>query len=175
MCNARFRDARERTLMKNIAYAGALVAFLEIDMGIIEELIADKFARKKALHDSNRDALRIGYEYARQHFACPLPIHLETMDANAGKILIDGNTAAALGCLYAGATVAAWYPITPSTSVMDAFKEFCEKYRRDSETGRNNYLILQAEDELAAIGMVLGAAGTARAPSRPLQDPGFLS
>ena len=100
----------------------------------------------------------LGYDYAKEHFACPLPFHLQKMDAKRDKILIDGNTATALGCIYAGATVAAWYPITPATSVMDAFKAFCEQFRRDAETGKNNYVILQAEDELAAIGMVLGAS-----------------
>src|SRR5579875_2994416 len=100
MCNARFKSARERTLMKNIAYAGALVAFLDIDMPVIEALLDEKFAGKKALRDSNHAALRIGYDYAREHFACPLPFRLETMDANSDKILIDGNTAAALGCVY---------------------------------------------------------------------------
>jgi 2-oxoglutarate ferredoxin oxidoreductase subunit alpha len=157
MCNRNFRDPRERTLMKNIGYAGSLVAILDIDMPTVEELLAERFAGKKALRESNRQALRLGYEYAKERFECPLPFHLEKMDANSDKILIDGNTATALGCLYAGATVAAWYPITPATSVMDAFKMFCEKYRRDPETGQNNYLILQAEDELAAIGMVIGA------------------
>jgi 2-oxoglutarate ferredoxin oxidoreductase subunit alpha len=102
--------------------------------------------------------MRIGYDYARAELNCPLPFHLEPLNANSDKILIDGNTAAALGCVYAGATVAAWYPITPATSVMDAFREFCHKYRRDPETGANNYVILQAEDELAAIGMVIGAS-----------------
>jgi len=157
LCNEHFADSRERILMKNIAYAGSLVALLEIDLKIVEDSVAEKYSGKKALAESNHRALRLGYEYAREHFECPLPFHLEKMDANADKILIDGNTATALGCLYAGATVAAWYPITPSTSVMDAFKTLCEKYRRDPETGKNNYLILQAEDELAAIGMVIGA------------------
>jgi 2-oxoglutarate/2-oxoacid ferredoxin oxidoreductase subunit alpha len=158
MCNERFKDARARTLIKNIAYAGALVATLEIDMGTVEALLGERFAGKKALRDSNLQALKIGYEYAKEHFPCPLPFHLQPMDANRDKILIDGNTATALGCVYAGATVAAWYPITPATSVMDAFKEFCERFRRDAETGRNNYCVLQAEDELAAIGMVIGAS-----------------
>jgi 2-oxoglutarate ferredoxin oxidoreductase subunit alpha len=158
LCNERFPDARARTLMKNIAYAGSLVAALDIDMPIVEELLAERFSGKKVLRESNREALRIGYDYAKDHFTCPLPIHLAPMNANEGKVLIDGNTATALGCIYAGATVAAWYPITPATSVMDAFKEFCEKYRRDPETGRNNYCIIQAEDELAAIGMVIGAS-----------------
>jgi 2-oxoglutarate/2-oxoacid ferredoxin oxidoreductase subunit alpha len=157
MCNERFPDPRQRILMKNIAYAGCLVAVLDIDMPIIENLLAETFAGKAALRESNRQALQIGYEYARAQFDCPLPFHLEKMAANADKILIDGNTATALGCLYAGATVAAWYPITPATSVMDAFRQFCDKYRRDPETGHNNYCILQAEDELAAIGMVIGA------------------
>jgi 2-oxoglutarate ferredoxin oxidoreductase subunit alpha len=158
MCNRNFQDPRARTLMKNIGYAGSLVAILDIDMPTVEELLTERFAGKKALRESNRQALRLGYEYAKEQFECPLPFHLERMDANNDKILIDGNTATALGCLYAGATVAAWYPITPATSVMDAFKMFCEKYRRDPDTGQNNYLILQAEDELAAIGMVIGAS-----------------
>jgi 2-oxoglutarate/2-oxoacid ferredoxin oxidoreductase subunit alpha len=158
LCNEQFKDSRERILMKNIAYAGSLVALLNVDMTIVEDLLDEKFSGKKPLRESNRKALDIGFEYAKQHFDCPLPFYLEKTDANSDKILIDGNTAAALGCLYAGATVAAWYPITPATSVMDAFKQFCEKYRRDPVTGRNNYCILQAEDELAAIGMVIGAS-----------------
>ncbi len=158
LCNERFREPRERTLMKNIAYAGSLVALLDIDMHIVEELLTERFAGKKAMRESNKQALQIGIEYARENFECPLSFHLEKMDANGDKILIDGNTATALGCIYAGATVAAWYPITPATSVMDAFKQFCEKFRRDGETKRNNYAILQAEDELAAIGMVIGAS-----------------
>ncbi len=158
MCTENFKEPRERILMKNIAYAGSLVAVLGIDMAVVEELLTERFAGKKGLRESNTKALSLGYNYAQEHFDCPLPFHLEKMDENADKILIDGNTATALGCLYAGATVAAWYPITPATSVMDAFKEFCEKYRKDPETGENNYVILQAEDELAAIGMVIGAS-----------------
>lgn len=157
MCNETFSDPRERVLMKNIAYAGALIAALQIDMDVVGRLLDEKFAAKKALRASNHQALRLGFDYAREHFPA-LPFRLEKMEANGDKILIDGNTATALGCLYAGATVAAWYPITPSTSAMDAFKEFCEEYRKDPETGKNNYLILQAEDELAAIGMVIGAS-----------------
>src|SRR5215831_16207423 len=158
MCNEIFKDSRERILMKNIAYLGALVALLDIDMGIIDQMLEEKFGKKKALRESNHRALRAGYDYAVKNLDCPLPIRLEKMNATADKILIDGNTATALGCLYAGATVAAWYPITPATSVMDAFRQFCADYRKDPETGKNNYCILQAEDELAAIGMVIGAA-----------------
>jgi 2-oxoglutarate/2-oxoacid ferredoxin oxidoreductase subunit alpha len=158
MCNQAFEDPRARILMKNIAYAGAMVAALDIDMGVVNALLEEKFAGKKALAESNRKALNLGYRYAKDHFECPLPFRLEKMDGNKDKILIDGNTATALGAIYAGCTVAAWYPITPATSVMDAFKGFCEQYRKDPETGKNNYLIVQAEDELAAIGMVLGAS-----------------
>src|SRR5271165_2356533 len=158
LCNERFKEPRERILMKNIAYAGSLVALLDIDLDVVDELLAETFAKKKALRESNHQAVRLGYDYAKEHFACPLPFHLRRMNANDGKILIDGNTATALGCLYAGATVAAWYPITPATSIMDAFKGFCDAHRRDPDTGKNNYIIVQAEDELAAIGMVIGAA-----------------
>src|SRR5579864_9185425 len=158
LCNENFKDSRERILMKNIAYAGSLCAILNADMTLVGELLDQKYSGKKGLRESNIRALRLGYDYTREHFECPLPFHLERMDANGDKILIDGNTAIALGCVYAGATVAAWYPITPSTSAMDAFKMFCEKFRHDPETGKNNYAIIQAEDELAAIGMVIGAS-----------------
>ncbi len=158
MCNETFRDSRERVLMKNIATAGALIELLNIDSAIIQQLIEEKYGRKKGLRESNQKALRLGADYVRENFPCPLPFHLQTMDGNGDRILIDGNTAVALGCVYAGATVAAWYPITPSTSAMDAFKVFCERFRKDKATGEQNYLILQAEDELAAIGMVIGAS-----------------
>ncbi len=173
MCNETFKEARERILMKNIAYAGTLVALLDVDMAVVEQLLDEKFAAKKAMRESNTKALRLGYDYAKEHFQCPLPFHLEKMNANQDKILIDGNTAAALGCVYAGATVAAWYPITPSTSCMDAFKEFCEKYRKDPETGDNNFCILQAEDELGAIGMVIGASWNGARAFTSTSGPGI--
>jgi 2-oxoglutarate/2-oxoacid ferredoxin oxidoreductase subunit alpha len=172
MCTDNFRDPRERILMKNIAYAGSLVAVLDVDLALVEQLLEEKYAGKKKLSESNHRALRLGYEYAKEHFA-PLPFRLERMDENRDKILIDGNTATALGCVYAGATVAAWYPITPSTSVMDAFKGFCDKYRKDSETGKNNCLILQAEDELAAIGMVIGASWNGARAFTSTSGPGI--
>jgi len=173
MCNETFKDARERILMKNIAYAGTLVALLDVDMGVVEQLLDEKFSAKKAMRESNSKALRLGYDYAKEHLPCPLPFHLEKMNANDDKILIDGNTAVALGCVYAGATVAAWYPITPSTSCMDAFKEFCEKYRKDPETGNNNFCILQAEDELGAIGMVIGASWNGARAFTSTSGPGI--
>jgi 2-oxoglutarate ferredoxin oxidoreductase subunit alpha len=173
LCNEIFTDSRERILMKNIAYLGALVALIDVDMAVIEELLEEKFSRKKALRDSNHRALRAGYDHAMESFDCPLPIRLEKMTATDDRILIDGNTATALGCVYAGATVAAWYPITPSTSVMDAFKEFCAAYRKDPETGLNNYCIIQAEDELAAIGMVIGASWNGARAFTSTSGPGI--
>ena len=119
-----------------------------MDTEIIRALLTEKYSRKPALMDSNQKAVDLGYDYATANFACPLPIRLEAMDKTKDSILIDGNTAAALGCLYAGATVGAWYPITPATSLMEAFKSFCQKYRREPETKRNRFAILQAEDEI---------------------------
>src|SRR5918994_7060729 len=173
LCNAAFSGVRERILMKNIAYAGALAALLGLDTEIIRALLKEKFSRKPALMDSNQKAVDLGYGYAREHFECPLPIHLEPMDQTSKAILIDGNTAAALGCLYAGATVGAWYPITPATSLMEAFRGFCQKYRRDPETERNRFAIVQAEDELAAIGIVIGASWAGARAFTPTAGPGI--
>jgi 2-oxoglutarate/2-oxoacid ferredoxin oxidoreductase subunit alpha len=157
LCGEIFKDSRERILMKNIAYVGTLAALLDIELAVVETLLDEKFAGKPALRASNHKAFKLGYDYAVEHFAYPLPLKLRRMDKTKDCILIDGNTATALGCVYAGVTVAAWYPITPSTSVMDAFTSFCKKYRRDPETGKNRFCIVQAEDELAAVGMVIGA------------------
>jgi 2-oxoglutarate ferredoxin oxidoreductase subunit alpha len=173
LCNQHFKGVRERILMKNIAYAGALAALVGIDTDIIRGLLKEKFGKKPALVDSNKKAVDLGYDYAIAHFECPLPIRLERTDATKDCILIDGNTAAALGCLYAGATVGAWYPITPATSLMEAFKSFCQKYRRDPETKKNRFAILQAEDELAAIGMVIGASWAGARAFTPTAGPGI--
>src|SRR6187455_1795768 len=140
---------------------------------IIAALTKEKYAAKKALLDSNEKAIALGYDYAKAHFDCPLPIHLEKMDATRDSILIDGNTAAALGAVYAGATVGAWYPITPATSVMEAFKSFCMKYRRDPVTKQKKFAILQAEDELAALGMVVGASWAGARAFTPTAGPGI--
>jgi 2-oxoglutarate ferredoxin oxidoreductase subunit alpha len=158
MCNEAYTDARQRILMKNVGYVGALAALLEIDMEVIRGQLQKTFANKEQLIAANLKALQLGYDYAKEHFDCPLPIHVKAMDKTDNYMMIDGNTAAALGCIYAGATFAAWYPITPSTSLMDAFTRYCEKYRRDTDSGKNRYCIVQAEDELAAIGMVIGAS-----------------
>ena len=114
MCNEHFSNARARILMKNMAYVGALASLLELDREVIEDAVHRTFASKQALLQANMDAIELGANYASDHFDCPLPTRVETMNETAGKIMIDGNTASALGCLFAGATVGAWYPITPS-------------------------------------------------------------
>ncbi|MEP6991316.1 MAG: 2-oxoacid:acceptor oxidoreductase subunit alpha [bacterium] len=157
MCVETFEGDRNRTLLRNIVYAGALAALLKIDMEIIGRMLVEKFSKKKALLDSNNTAIRLGYDYAMANYACPLPFHLEPMDDTSDFIIIDGNAAAALGAVYAGATVGAWYPITPSTSLMEAFGAFCRKFRTEKESGLAKYCIIQAEDELSAAGIAIGA------------------
>jgi len=157
MCVEAFEKDRDRTLLRNIVYAGTLVALLNLDMDVIEGMLNEKFGKKVRLLEANQRAIRLGYDYAKAHFTCPLPFHVQAMNATSDSILIDGNTACALGALYAGATVGAWYPITPATAVMEQFKGFCEQYRIDPETGLHRYAIIQAEDELAAAGIIIGA------------------
>ncbi len=156
MCVENFEGDRARTLLRNIVYTGTLAALFDLDMDVVGEMLREKFAKKTSLLDANFRAMALGHDYAVAHFTCPLPIHLERMSATRDSIVIDGNTAAALGCVFAGATVGAWYPITPSTSLMEAFKMFGERYRVDPETGERRYAMIQAEDELAAAGMVIG-------------------
>ena len=157
MVNHHFVDARTRILMKNVAFVGALAALLDLDLEVIEQLLTETFgARKAELIKANMEAVELGYDYVREHYDCPLPMRVQRADMTAGHVIVDGNTTAALGAMLAGASVGAWYPLTPSTSVMDAFKAFCEKYRRTAD-GEREYVLLQAEDELAAGGMVMGA------------------
>ena len=173
LCNENFAGVRTRILMKNICYAGVLAALLDLDLERIRALLAETYSKKPQLVDSNMRAIQLGYDYAKQHVACPLPLRVAKMDATAGQLMIDGNTAAALGCVYAGATVAAWYPITPSTSLMDAFKAFCDRLRTDRETGKRNFAFIQAEDELAAIGMVVGASWNGARSFTATSGPGI--
>ena len=173
LCNEHFDGARARILMKNIAYVGVLAALLDIDLEVITGLLEETFAAKKHLIQSNLEAIKLGYDYASENFECPLPSKVAPLDRTDGYIVIDGNTASGLGCMYAGATVGAWYPITPSTSLMDAFRSFCQKYRTDPETGKRTYCIIQAEDELAAIGMVLGANWSGARSFTPTSGPGI--
>ncbi len=153
----KYEQARHRQLFKNVVYAGALSALLNIDMAVMEQLLGEQFRGKDKIIAMNIEALRTGHEYASQFYDCPLPVSLEPRDLNGDRILIDGNSATGLGAVYAGATVAAWYPITPSTSVIDGYTKYAEKLRVDPQTGRKLFGIAQAEDELAAIGMVIGA------------------
>ena len=173
MCNENFSVARVRILMKNVMYVGVLAALLDLDLEIIKQLLQETFASKPKLIEPNLKAIMLGYDYAQEHFTCPLPIRAETMGDNSGNILITGNEAIGLGCLYAGATVGAWYPITPSTGVMDAFTSYCERFRVDPETGDRNYMIIQAEDELAAAGMVVGANWVGARAFTPTSGPGI--
>ena len=173
MCNETFQGVRARILLKNIMYAGVLAALLDLELDLMRTMLGESYASKKSLLDANVQALEIGYNYALAHFACPLQIRASRLRKTADHIMIDGNTAAALGCLYAGATVGAWYPITPSTSLMDAFKGFCQKWRIDAETGKHNYVIVQAEDELSAIGAVIGAAWNGARSFTPTSGPGI--
>ena len=173
MCNEHFDGVRTRILMKNIAYVGAIAALLDIDLEVIKGLLEETFAAKEHLIASNMDAIHLGYDYAVENFSCPLPPKVEKMDATGKHVVIDGNTASGLGCVYAGATVGAWYPITPSTSLMDAFRGFCAEYRIDPESGKRTYAIIQAEDELAAIGMVMGASWMGARAFTPTSGPGI--
>lgn len=157
MCVETFERDRDRTLMRNIVYAGSLAALLNLDMDVVAGMLDEKFGKKKRLLDANHTAISLGYDYATAHFTCPLPFHLQRLDRTGEYILMDGNTACALGAVYAGATVGAWYPITPSTSLMEAFTGFCREFRTDPVTGERRYAIMQAEDELAAAGIAIGA------------------
>ena len=173
LCNEHFKSARVRILMKNIAYVGVLAALLDIDGDVLRALLEETFASKPKLVQSNLEAIALGSEYAKENFTCPLPARAETMGDNSKNILIDGNSAAGLGCVYAGATVGAWYPITPSTSLMDGFKSYCKMFRIDKDTGKKNYCIVQAEDEMAAAGMVLGANWVGARAFTPTSGPGI--
>jgi len=173
LVNAAFDNARTRVLMKNMAYVGAVAGLTGLDVEVIRGLVKEMFGTKEHLIDANMKAIGLGLDYVREHFADPLPLRIEPMDKTAGHIMIDGNTAAALGCVYAGATFGAWYPITPSTSLMDGFKGFCEKFRVDPETGEKNFCIIQGEDELASVGMAIGAGWNGARAFTPTSGPGI--
>jgi 2-oxoglutarate ferredoxin oxidoreductase subunit alpha len=173
LCNEAFSVARLRILMKNVAYVGVLAALMDIDLKLIKGLLEETFAAKPKLVESNLKAIMLGYDYAKENFSCPLPARAQTMGDNSGNIMITGNEATGLGCLYAGATVGAWYPITPSTGVMDSFTMYCEQFRIDPDTGDKRFCIIQAEDELAAAGMVLGANWVGARAFTPTSGPGI--
>ena len=179
MCQREYTDARQRLLFKNVIYVGALAALLDIEFSVLKDLVADQFKGKEKLIAQNVHALELGHQYAVRNFDCPIGLRVER-GGNIARhiletdhILMDGNTAAALGAVYGGATVAAWYPITPSTSVVDGFDKYCKRLRIDPGTGKKNYAIVQAEDELAAIGMVIGAAWNGARAFTATSGPGL--
>ncbi|HQR04260.1 MAG: 2-oxoacid:acceptor oxidoreductase subunit alpha [Proteobacteria bacterium] len=173
ICNREYTSPRERQLFKNVMYLGALAFLLGIELAVIDQLIADQFASKQKLIDANYKAVRLGYEAARTQVGAPIGLHVERSDAVGDRIFIDGNAAAGLGCVYGGATVCAWYPITPSTSLVESFTDYCKQLRHDPETGRANYAIVQAEDELASIGMVVGAGWNGARAFTATSGPGI--
>ncbi|MBK9734281.1 MAG: 2-oxoacid:acceptor oxidoreductase subunit alpha [Saprospiraceae bacterium] len=157
ICNDAFTDPRQKQLFKNTVYVGALAVLLDIDFKEIETLLAEQFEGKEKLIVPNVKALHLGGDYIKEHFTFPLEFKVERRDLVKDWIMIDGNSAAGLGAVYAGATVVSWYPITPSTSLVGAFEDYAKKLRVDPITGKNNFSVVQAEDELAAIGMAIGA------------------
>ena len=173
IANRDFTDPRQRQLFKNIIYVGVLSALLDIDVTGIERLIGEQYQGKDKLMGPNIQALHRGRDYALAHLRCPIGLRVERIDRAGGKILIDGNSAAALGCVYGGATVAAWYPITPSTSMAEAFARYCRTFRIDPGTGKNRFAIIQAEDELASIGMVIGAGWNGARAFTATSGPGI--
>ena len=173
LCAGMWKDPKQRQLFKNITYVGALAALLDIDPGVIEKLLAEQFRTKEKLIAANVEALKLGYEHARVELAGRCGLKVRRSDRVGDRILIDGNDAAALGCVFGGATMAAWYPITPSTSVAEAFARHCKRFRTDKETGKGRYAIVQAEDELAAIGMVIGAAWNGSRAFTATSGPGI--
>ena len=173
ICNEEYKDPRQRQLFKNVIYVGALAALLDMDFGVLQGLVEDQFKGKDKLIEPNIHALELGHQWVTTHLDCPLGIRVESRKGHEEAVLLDGNTALGLGAIYGGATVAAWYPITPSTSVVDAFDKYCRRLRVDAETGRRNYAIVQAEDELAAIGMVIGASWNGSRAFTATSGPGI--
>jgi 2-oxoglutarate ferredoxin oxidoreductase subunit alpha len=173
ICTREYAEPRQRQLLKNIVYVGALAALLDIEIDVLEKLIGEQFKGKDRLIAANLRALRIGYDDCKSRFACPLGIRVSRSDAVGERILVDGNFAAGLGAVYGGATICAWYPITPSTSLAEAFEKNCARLRVDKSTGEKCYAIVQAEDEIAAIGMVIGAGWNGARAFTATSGPGI--
>ena len=173
LCNRAYTDPRQRQLFKNIIYVGALAALLDIDIEVLETLIAEQFKAKEKLISANIQALHMGRDYAQTHFQCPIGLRVRRSNAVGDRIAIEGNAAAGLGAVYGGATVAAWYPITPSTSLVEGFQKYCSRFRVDPQTGAHNFAIVQAEDELSSIGMVIGASWNGARAFTATSGPGI--
>ncbi len=173
ICNREYTDPRQRQLFKNIIYIGVLSALLDMDVKLIEQLIGEQYKGKDKLIGPNVHALHLGRDYALLNLQCPIGLRVKKANAVGDRIFIEGNSAAALGAVYGGATVCAWYPITPSSSLADAFASHCRKLRVDPETKENRFAIVQAEDELASIGMVIGAAWNGARAFTATSGPGI--
>ena len=173
ICNREYTDPRQRQLFKNIVYVGALSALLDMELKAIEELVAEQFKSKEKLIAANLHALHLGRDWALSNLQCPIGLRLRRADAVGDRVFIEGNSAAALGAVYGGATVCAWYPITPSSSLADAFTRHCGRLRVDPATKQNRVAIVQAEDELASIGMVIGAAWNGARAFTATSGPGI--
>ena len=167
-----FADPRGRLLYKNVIYVSALCYLLHMGDEVVKDLISEQYRKKEKLIPDNHKAVELGYGYAKAHFL-PLELKIEKSDKIGDRILFNGNYACGLGAVYAGATVLSWYPITPSTSVADAFEKYCQMYRKEADTGKNKYAIVQAEDELAAIGMVIGASWNGARAFTATSGPGI--
>jgi 2-oxoglutarate/2-oxoacid ferredoxin oxidoreductase subunit alpha len=172
MCNAAYQLPRERQLFKNIVYVGALAALLGIDPAVVEQLLAEQFEGREKLIKANWEALEMGVSYVRENLQ-PLKLQVKKADKVGDRIFVEGNQAAALGAVYGGATVCAWYPITPSTSLAEAFTDYCHELRTDPETGKARYAIIQAEDEIASIGIVVGAGWNGARAFTATSGPGI--
>jgi len=172
MCAAKWKDIRQRQLFKNMVYVGALTALLEMDLDVLKSAVADQLRGKEKLVAANMEAVELGRDYALKHFDCPLPIRLRHAEGAKGKILVSGNDAAGLGAIYAGATVCAWYPITPSTSLAEAYERYAKRMRVTKD-GRRLYGIVQAEDELAAIGVAIGGGWNGARSFTATSGPGI--
>jgi len=173
ICNAEYTDPRQRQLFKNIIYVGALSALLDIDPAVVEALLAEQFRAKEKLIAANVHAFRLGREHALANLTCPIGLRVRPSAKVGDRILLEGNAAAGLGAVYGGATVCAWYPITPSTSLAEAFSKYCSRFRVDPATGKNKFAIIQAEDELASIGMVIGAGWNGARAFTATSGPGI--
>src|SRR5246500_5547095 len=173
ICNAAYKDPRQRQLFKNIIYVGALAHLLGIELEVLEKLVGEQYKSKQALIAPNHQALRMGYDHARTELSGQCGLKIERADAVGNRIFVSGNDAAGLGCVYGGATVAAWYPITPSTSVAEAFSKHCRKFRVDAQTGKNKFAIVQSEDEISAIGTVIGACWNGARAFTATSGPGI--
>ena len=171
--NAHYSDPRQRQLFKNIIYIGALSILLDVEADVFKKLFEEQYKGKELLLDSNMKALNLGRNHILQNMNNPVGLRVERRDNVGDSIFTDGNSAAALGCVYGGATVAAWYPITPSSSVPEAFQKYCDKYRTDPATGQNRFAIIQAEDELASIGIVVGAGWNGARAFTATSGPGI--